>query len=249
MKIKLCFLLLSFSIAVSAQKSLQDSAISMLTLEPTYKGFLPGGDMAQRYGFTSTAGMIIGYKWANNLYISGGAMALFGGDVKEVEMLGNITTSGYLIDNEGNFTRPRITETGFLVPFSFGKIFQLPFAPNKNSGFYVELGPQFIQHRIWFNIPRNKVANLTKKYQQGYDRLSNGIGIHEGFGYKNFSNSSFFNFSVGFDFSQNFTQNRRSINLDTGKQDTQKRLDLLYGLHFSWIFPIYKEAPNKVYYY
>jgi hypothetical protein len=245
----LLFCFIAITQILSAQKSLQDSAISMITLEPIYAGYIPSGDMAKRFGFTSTAGMIVSYKLSNNLYFSGGALALFGGNVKDVSMLNNITASGFLIDNEGNFTRPRITETGFLVPFSFGKIIPMSIAPNKNSGLYIEAGPQFIQHKIWFNVPRNRVASLTPSYQKGYDRLSNGLGIHEGFGYKNFSNNSFLNFSLGFDFSQNFTQSRRSIDLDTGKRDTQKRLDLLFGIHATWIFPVYKEAPDKVYYY
>lgn len=237
------------SLPLFAQQSLQDSAISMFTFETTYQGFIPGGDLAKRYGFTSTAGGVLGYKLKSNFYFSAGLMTLFGGDVRDVSMLNNLTINGFLIDNQGNFIDVKPTETGLLIPFSFGKIHPLPFSNNKNSGLYWELGPQFIQHRIWFNVPRNRVSYLTKEYQKGYDRLSNGWGIHEGIGYRYFSNNGYVNFLVGLDVSQNFTQSRRSLQFDQGKRDSKTYLDLLYGIHAAWILPLYKVAPDKVYYY
>lgn len=237
------------SLKISAQVNIADSTISLWMLQVGYKGFLPGGDMASRYGFTSTAGLTVGYKWASGYYVTAGAHSLFGGKIKEDSILRNITIEGFLIDNEGNFVAPRPSETGFIVPFSVGKIFQTGFAPNKNSGIYAEIGGQFIQHRVWFNIPRNRVPALTKEYQKGYDRLTNGVGITQSIGYRNFSNNSFYNFSIGLDFSQNFTQNRRAMDFDTGQKDTRKRIDLLFGISINWIFPIYKQADDKVHYY
>lgn len=240
---------LFIGVNVFAQVNIADSTISLWMLQVGYKGFVPGGDMAKRFGYTSTAGMLVGYKWESNYYVYGGAHTLFGGRIREDSILKNITVEGYLVDNEGNFVAPRPSETGFILPFAVGKVFNTGFAPNKNSGIYAELGGQFIQHRIWYNVPRNRIPSLTKEYQKGYDRLTNGFGVTEAFGYRNFSNNSFYNFSIGFEFSQNFTQNRRSLDFDTGIRDTRKRIDLLFGVTVNWIFPIYKQADDKIHYY
>ena len=251
MKIKYLVIIFFFFFAekITAQVNLADSTISLWMLQVGYKGFIPAGDFAKRFGYTSTAGMTVGYKWTNNYYVAAGVHALFGGNVKEDSILQNLTIGGYLIDNQGNFVAPRPSETGFIVPFSVGKIFPVGFSPNKNSGLYAEIGGQFLQHRIGYNVPRNRIPTLTKEYQKGYDRLTNGFGITEAFGFRNFSNSSFYNFSLGFEFGQNFTQNRRTIDFDTGVHDSRKRLDLMFGFSFNWIFPIYKQADDKVHYY
>lgn len=244
-----CLIFLLVHISTSAQVSIKDSAIGLTMIDVGYKGLFPGGDFADRFGYTSVAGVHVGYKFASNFYLTTGVDFLFGGKIKEKDILNSITINGYLIDNEGNYTPPRMQESGFAVPLAIGKIFGGILSHNKNSGVYVEAGAQFIQHKIWFNLPRNRIPTLTKQYQKGYDRLTNGIGATQSVGYRFFANNGFANFVVGLDVSENFTQNRRSINLDTGIGDTKKRLDLLWGIRACWTLPIYKEAASKTYYY
>lgn len=242
------FFLLTYTFSY-AQVSIKDSAIGLTIIDVGYKGFFTGGDLADRFGYTSSVGIHTSYKFVNNFYLSTGFDFLFGGKIKETGILNSITINGYLIDNEGNYTPPRMQESGFMIPFAVGKIFGGTLANNKNSGIYVEAGAQFIQHKIWFNLPRNRVPTLTKQYQKGYDRLTNGIGATQSIGYRFFANNGYANFVIALDVSENFTENRRSINLDTGLRDDKKRLDLLYGIRASWTLPIYKEAASKTYYY
>ena len=53
------------------------------------------------------------------------------------------------------------------------------------------------------------------------------------------------NFSLGFEFTEGFTQNQRSYNFDTRMQDTEKRLDLLYSLKLALTVPIYLKKANE----
>lgn len=242
-----------FSISMlKAQVSLGDSAIKMLNMNVTYSGLVPAGDMAKRFGYTSTLGVDFSYKLANNIYFSAGVNYLFGGKVKEDKILKGILTdsTGMLIANNGSYVTVRFQETGFIVPFSVGKIIPIKgMSPNKNSGLYVELGGQFIQHKIAIQTAQTRVYAVTNDYKKGYDRLTNGFGVKESIGYRYYDTRGFYNFDIGFVFSQNFTQNRREVNIDTGLKDETKRLDLLQGFRVSWIYPIYKRAPEKYYYH
>jgi hypothetical protein len=249
---KIIFLLAIFSIsALKAQVSIADSSIKMLNMNVTYSGLLPAGDMSKRFGYASTLGVDFSYKLANNFYFSAGLNYLFGNKVKEDTILKNILTdNGQLIGNNGSYLDVRFQEAGFIVPFTVGKIFPIKgMSPNKNSGIYVELGGQFIQHKIAIQTARSRVYAVNNVYKKGYDRLTNGLGAKEAIGYRFYDSKGFYNFDVGFVFSQNFTQNRREVNLDTGLKDTKKRVDLLQGFRVSWIYPIYKRAPEKFYYH
>ena len=106
-----------------------------------------------------------------------------------------------------------------------------------------------MQHQIRISTPDLEPAALSTELKKGYDRLTNGLGIREAIGYRFFDKRNSFNFSVGLVFSQNFTQNRRSINIDTGLRDDSQRVDLLNGFILSWTFPIYGHKGKKIIYY
>ena len=243
--------------AVHGQKSLRDSSITLGHLSISYSLGQPGGDLYQRFGITHVLGAEGGIKLANNFYGYSGVKFLFGNTVKEavarnvVQIVGS-PTSGYqlmAIGADGRFYSVRFFERGYVVPIVVGRIFRLNKTKNLNSGIYLELGTQFIQHKISINAIGDNVPYLSKPYLKGYDRLTNGFGVVEGIGYRYFGNNRFTNFFIGAEFSQNFTQNRRSLNFDTGVQDTQQRMDLLYNLKAGWTFPIYRSAPESEYYY
>jgi hypothetical protein len=240
-----------------AQKSVRDSSITMGHLSISYNLGQPGGDLNKRFGLTHILGAEGGIKFANNFYGYSGLKLLFGNTVKEavarnvVQIVGS-PSSGYdlkAIGADGRFYSVRFFERGFVVPLVVGKIFSLSKTKNLNSGPYIEIGTQFIQHKISIAAVGDNVPYLSKPYLKGYDRLTNGFGIVEGFGYRYFANNRFTNFFVGVELSQNFTQSRRSFNFDTGLQDTQQRRDFLYNFKAGWTFPIYESAPEHEYYY
>lgn len=255
--VALFFALMSTWLISDAQKSIQDSSLTMGNISIVYNGAMPVGELSNRFGYTNVIGVEGGVKFSNNFYGYTGVKFIFGNDVREnvayniVQLIGS-PTNGYqrmALGSDGRFYQVRFWERGFIVPFVVGKIFRLPNSRNFNSGIYVELGGQFIQHSINIVAVGNSVPNLSKPYLKGYDRLTNGIGIVEGFGYRHYSNSRFTNYFIGLEASQNFTKNRRDINFDTGVRDDAKRLDLFLGFKAGWTFPIYKSAPEKEYYY
>jgi hypothetical protein len=227
--ISVCFLLLGGA-ALLAQSTVRDSAttgIMMINIE--YNGSMAGGDMADRFGFTSAIGGGIGYKFTSNLYLTAGARYLFGGTVKENDILASITTAGgmIVIADNGNLAEVRMQERGWVLPFAIGKIFPINPA-NQNSGLYLEIGGQFIEHRIYFVMPDLEPASLSKEHRKGYDRLTNGLGLRQGAGYRFFDKRNYVNFAIGLELSQNFTRSRRSIN--------------------TWTLPIYAKSGRRIYY-
>ncbi|HEX2899426.1 MAG TPA: hypothetical protein VHS96_06875, partial [Bacteroidia bacterium] len=221
-----------------------------------YSANVPAGDLYDRFGFSNQIGGEGGLKLANNFYASTGLKFFFGGQVREavagnvVQLIGSDST-GYqtmALGADGRYYTVRYFLRGWVIPFTVGKIFPLG-KKNLNSGIYVEVGGQFIQHKIAIQAIGDNVPYLSKPYLKGYDRLTNGLGLVEGFGYRHFGNNRFTNFFIGAELSQNFTKSRRDINFDTGVKDDARRLDLLLGLKAGWTFPIYKSAPEKEYYY
>jgi hypothetical protein len=47
---------------------------------------------------------------------------------------------------------------------------------------------------------------------------------------------------------EGFTQNRRTVNIDTGLKDDRKRMDFFLGLKVGWIIPLFKKLPKEYYY-
>lgn len=243
------FLLLLSIQALQAQTTIESPSNALTLINIDYNGSMAGGDFADRFGFTSSIGVSLGYKFKSNWYTSIGGRFLFGGTVKEDNILDPITTAGGLnvIADNGNLIDVKLQERGWLIPFTLGKIFTLN-PSNQNSGIYVELGGQFIEHKILIQTDDVEPASLSKEHKKGYDRLTNGFGIREGVGYRFFDNRNYINFAIGIEFSQNFTQNRRRVDFDTGLRDDRNRMDLLGGLRATWTIPITAQAPRKIYY-
>lgn len=234
---------------VCGQQQLSDSTIRLGMLQLSYQGLLPSADMGDRFGYLSTLGLEGGYKFANNFYLTSGFHVLFSDRVRETDMLDGISTpSGFLVSDDGTLTDVQFQGRGWSIPVTAGKIFPIIPLHNPNSGLFLELGGQFIQHRVFFRTPGGKVAAISDDYQKGYDRLTNGWGLRQAIGYRFFANNGNVNFAIGLTFSQHFTRNRRGINIDTGLPDDGQRRDLLTGFCFSWTYPLYRRAPSKVYY-
>lgn len=243
----LLLLLVSLSPA-RGQESIQDSSIALGLLQISYRGLMPGGDMADRFGYSSALGVDLAWKFENQFYAGIGGHAWFSEAIQDTQLLRNLSTGGFLIGDNGQLTDVRILGSGFVIPIKGGRQFTLPIMPNPNTGFYLEVGGQFLYHHIKMNPQSETVSAIDKEYAKGYDRLVYGFGLVEGFGFRYLGSKGYLNFSIGLELSQNFTRGRRSLHFDTGQVGTEKRLDLLGGLHFSWIFPLYERAASAVYY-
>lgn len=235
-----------------AQGSIADSSLHLNLLQVAYRPLRAGGDMGGLYGLMHTFGLDYTHKFPSNWYVHTGVDLIAEGTVTLTtanDVLASVrTVDGLFINDDGAPTTVRQVGVGFFVPFTVGKVIPVFSKANPNSGLYIEVGGQYLQHRLGFQVAEGPVSFLQTTQRKGYDRLHNGFGLRQGIGYLHLSNNGYFNFSIGFESSQSFTQNRRSINVDTGLQDTAPKTDWLNGLRVSWIFPIYNKAPG-VYYY
>lgn len=242
----LCILL--FSLRVSAQVSLRDSSASFVMIGATFAYQWPGGDLADRFGSNFNVGGVFQWKLKNNFIFGFDGNFLFKDKIKETGILDSLKGSeGYFIDGEGHYSTINLVERGFKFELKAGKI--VPWiGPNKNSGILFTLGGGILQHKIRIESPGNVVPFAEGDYLKGYDRLTNGFSLTEFMGYVNFANKRLVNFYGGLEFTQAFTQNRRSYNFDQQKRDDKHRMDLLFGIRLAWIIPIYKRAPRQFYY-
>lgn len=234
--------------ATKAQVSVKDSSIYTPMIGIYYGYYLSAGDMVKRFGNSSSMQLNVDFKTRKYWTFGVNGSYFFGKKVKE-SLFDNIsTTSGDIINNNGEFANIRLYERGFTVSVTGGRMFSFK-KPNPNSGIIVNVGLGFIQHKIRIETIGNNVPQLSKQYKKGYDRLSNGFLLSENVGYLYLNNNRLLNLYFGFECMQGFTQSRRSFDYDLMKQDTQKRLDILYGAKIAWILPLYQKAPQEYYTY
>ncbi len=239
----------------SAQQLPPGSRHTFWEINMEYSAAFPGGDLSDRYGFTSLAGGSLGLKMKSNFYFRAGILMLFGGVVREpiasnVLIINGNERTGYVgsgIGTDGKFKDVFFFERGYTIPFSAGRIFSSGKKTNPNSGIFLEIGAQFIQHKVRLEVPSSSVPVVDPELRYGYDRLTNGFGCTQNLGYVHHGKTRFINFYAGISLSQNFTQGRRDIQFDTGLPDNQPRTDLLFGLRVGWSFLIAR-GDNEGYY-
>ena len=251
MKKSLLFLAISivlFSKSYS-QVNIKDSSIFTPLLGASYAYQIPGGHLAERFGNNSNLGITSLVKTKKNWLCGFDANFIFGDQLREDSIFKNISTQeGAIINQNGELAQILMYERGYTASFKLGKLFNM-LAPNPNSGIMALGGIGFIQHKIRIENTGNNAPQVLGDYKKGYDRLTNGLAITEFIGYMYLGNKRLVNFYGGLEFTQAWTQNRRSFNFDTMEKDDTKRNDYLSGIRIGWIIPLYKKMPNKFYYY
>jgi hypothetical protein len=233
-----------------AQVNVKDTALSVSMFYPTYGFSMPGGDMAQRFGFSHQIGA--GYMYKNK---SGWSFSLEGNFIfrdgvrNQGSILSGITTAdGHIIDEGGLFANVILMERGFSLWAKVGKLFPVA-GLNPNSGILVQLGGGMLQHKIKIEDPNNSAPQLKGDYKKGYDHLCNGPAISQFIGFHYMGNSRKINFFAGLEFVQAYTLSRRSYYFNEMKRPDEKRIDLLNSLKIGWYLPLYKKTRQKFYYY
>lgn len=239
------FVAITYSTITFAQ-SVKDSTFRILMVGVHFSGQLPQKDLVQRYGPNFSAGGTFTWKTKHNILFGVEGSYFFGKNVKE-DVLTNLRTSdGFIIDNEGYPGDIRLTERGWNFYANVGKLFS-KLGHNPNSGLFITVGGGYMQHKIKFYDTNKKVAAVRGDLQKGYDRLSGGFGLTQFIGYHYLSNNRLANFYFGFEFYEAQTKSYRGFNYDTGKEDTQQRLDVLTGFRFGWLLPLYKRTKDFYY--
>jgi len=225
-----------------------DSSINMSMIHIHYSFLIPGGDLATRFGNSINIGTGFLRKTKSNYLWGAEVNYLSGSEVKENYIFDSVKTNrGQYITNDGRFGDVRTTERGFSSYANIGKIIPV-FNSNKNSGIMLLCGVGFLQHQIHIEVLEENVPSLNGDYRKGYDRLTNGVSLHQFVGYSYLSTRLRFNFFAGLEFSQSYTKNRRDWDFYAQRQLSESRKDYLNGVKFGLILPLYQRKPKEFYF-
>jgi hypothetical protein len=228
----------------------QREAKGVLLSRFTYGAQLPGATLSKRFGSNFIAGGGLDWQWgAQNWLLGVDAQYLFGSVVKEDPLAGLRTKEGYLIGNDREVADVPLGQRGFYFGLVAGRVFSISSKASPRAGIRCTFGLGLLQHQIRIqDDPLRSVPQLNDTYKKGYDRLSNGLTAQQFIGYQALSKDRRSNFLAGIELFQGFTQSRRSFDFATQKRDTQKRLDLLFGLRLGWILPFYADKADEIFY-
>lgn len=233
---------------VRGQYNKPDSIIRIPMVSVTYSFQLPAADMADRFRANSNVGIHFFWKTKKNLLWGAEWNFIFSKSPRESEILDSIKTSnGNIIDRNGEYALIRLYERGHTASLRLGKLFPLS-SRNRNSGLFFMLSAGYIQHKIRIDEIGRRTPQLSPDYKKGYDRLTSGLLTGISAGYMLMTNNRLVNGFIAAEFWPAFTQSRRSFNFDTMSRDTQKRLDILYGIRIGFILPLYPKVPYEYYY-
>lgn len=210
-----------------------------------YSYHFPGGDMRKRFGQNSGIGVECMFKNESNWLMGISYQWLIGSDVLERNMFDKIVgAEGQVIDQDGLFSEIRLHERGHLGLLQAGKIFPIS-KLNRNSGVVVQAGIGFMTHRIDIVASTTKVPQITGEYEKGYDRFTGGLALQQFIGYQYLDPKKHVNMKLGLVFNQGFTHSLRDIDFDLGEKNELKRTDLLSGIQFTLMVPIYTKLASE----
>lgn len=201
----------------------------------------PGGDLSARFGYNGFTGLQLDCSWPSGWTMGLQASLIFGKNVKEDVLAFLRDENGLIYGYAGAPSTVLLRERGQYYGFHLGYFLGAKRASGQTrKGLMFQAGIGLIQHKIRIiSELNNEVLQLNAPYKQGYDRLSNGLGLRQSLGYRYLSANRRINFSVNLEAYQGFTQNRRNWNIDQMRMDTDQRLDLLFGIRINWILPFY----------
>lgn len=263
----LLFLLVTLSWSMGQKaRNVQKDVIPAVMFQVTYAAQLPAMDTRTDFGFTNTIGGSVIYKNDNNWLFTANGNFIFGDKVKgsRTDILGEAITTvdGEVIGGGGIPTALAFFQRGLHFQGEVGKLFS--FAPNPNSGFFVQAGLGYLLNRIRIEYQveaQNPPQPLMDDYPYGYDRMRGGIAFHAETGYLLMSNSKVYNLSVSLEMTYARTKHLRDYDFrvfydDNGEpqimgyNDKSKRFnDFYYGIRVSWMIPTYQRQPEAYYYY
>lgn len=242
--------LILLSLSSLAQVNVKDSLAQGWLFNISTSYLLKGGDFADYLGPNFTVGGDLQYKFKSNVILSVGGRYHFADQVKDVQSIFGdiITTRNEVLGLNGEYAPVSFRERGWNTSVDLSYIYNR-WGHNANSGALFSVGLGYNAH--WIDV-RNQLENtpqIQDEYLRGYDRFTQGFVTRQFLGYHHSGNQRTINFTVGFEFMQGFNKNVRAYNYNTRAFDTGSKLDLYYGLRFSWFLPIYDENAQKFYYY
>lgn len=214
----------------------------------SFSSYVPGGDLADRFGNHFGLGITPQFKTSSNWIFSANGQFIFGNDVKQPGLMANLySEKGELLDKDGQIATILLFQRGMSYSLRVEKLFAIQPEKNPNAGIVLGFGLGFLQHKIRIEHQNNRMPQIDDGYEKGYDRLSNGTLLEQNIGYYHISRKKLTNFRVELVFNQGFTQSRRDYNFDDRAKDTKKRIDLFSGVRVTWQLPLYRRMANDYY--
>ncbi|HEY9114600.1 MAG TPA: hypothetical protein VIN10_07855 [Bacteroidales bacterium] len=246
----LILVLFNFSFFGYSQVNANDSVVSAFMPSFAYSFQIPGGDVADQYGYNSTIGGGLMFKTNKNLLLSLNIGFIFGNQINNADSILRFveTEDGYIIDGNGTYALYSLYERGYNLSFNVGKVINV-LSPNPNSGLMLSGGIGYIAHRLNIDVQHETAPQISGDYALGYDRLTSGFSLNEFVGYFFMGKSRVLNFYAGFEFYQAFTKSQRDYIFDQMGADNSRHTDFFYGFRVGWMIPIYDRAPDSYYYY
>jgi hypothetical protein len=224
-----------------------DSASYGFLIELSYAGQLPGGNLAQIFGFNSNGQGGVYYKTQSNWMYGASFSYIFGNQLRDPNLLDSLaTTNGNLIANDGNYPGVSYFERGFDIQLTVGKLF--PVSRNLNSGILFTISAGYIQHHIDIETPSDWVPQVTGDYLQGYQHLTAGICGTEFLGYQYISKRQFIAFFAGFEFTQAMAKSLQ-YDFQSETKNPNYKFEMLSSIRVGWILPILQESTKKITFY
>ena len=241
---------LSICISGFSQRNVTDEIIGTPYIALHYGANMPLFDYADRFGYTNHIGGIFGYKSDMNWIFALDGNFMFGGHVREENMLENLMDSQNTITNSfGGPAEVLLMQRGFTTHANFGFIFPNT-GINPNSGVMMLFGAGYMRHKIRIETQEDYTPQIQEDYLQGYDRLSDGFSTSQFLGYNFMANRGLYNFYTGIYALQGFTYNRRTLFWDRPDYEvpTDRRRDFQIGIRFGWMIPAYKREIKDFYF-
>lgn len=243
----LIFIIL-FSVTSFSQGTIKDTTKTISYLSLSYQFFVPGGDLADRFGVGNSVSGAFNVKMESNFEIGVTGSYIFGDQVKQENLLHEMRTSdNQILDDNAKFSQVFFFQRGWSAGLTFSKIFDV-WSPNPNSGIKVGLGLGYNQHLIRIENQENTIPQLSDELKKYYDRKVGGFYLEQFIGYQLFSSKGLANFTGGFEFRQGFNKPLRSYNIDDMAYVTGSRIDLYFGIKVSWNILFYKRMSTSYYY-
>ncbi len=219
-------------------------------LEFKYGYHLPLGDMKDRFGSNNTIGISISKANLKTTLLAGvEGSFLFGSSVKE-DVLANIRAyDGTIIGKDGAAADVNLKERAFYTGLFVGKVFKLTKTENNLTGIRVQAGGGFLQHKIRVQDNSRSVVAIQKDKLPGFDRLTNGPGVHLAAGFQYQNPQYNFQFSIMGDLYGARTASRRDFDNVTGGYLDAKRTDILAGVTISYVVSLSRSKSAENIYY
>ena len=213
-----------------------------------YSYQIPIGSLSEDFGHNSSIGM--SYMILKNNIITGvEGSFMFGNNIKNEDILSNITTNeGFLINSSGELNQVIFYQRGFNSHILFGK--KLKKDPNKLTGLYIYGGLGYIDHKIRIEADRSHLPQINDDYIKGYDNYSRGVSTKLYVNYMYLDKRKYATYNFGINFINAFIKNQRPYSFNEMSPNNQDwKLNQLIGMTIGVIIPINRKNEEKFHYF